>query len=173
LRVLLSLILVLIISGCGYTPSSKFAREVMGEKISTSIHISAQDPENTVIIKDAVDEAIIEVFHASLRSRDESDTHLDISISDPSYSPIVFDKDGFIIGYKMSLSLSILRHHSGVTKHYLLNGTYDFTVSPNAVVTDQERFEAIKYSAAKAIRSFVAKVSAEGATAKRKSESKE
>jgi len=172
-KAFLSLVLLLALSGCGYTPSSKFAREVMGEKISTSIRISAQDPENTVIIKDAVDEAIIEVFHASLRSRDESDTHLEISISDPTYSPIVFDKDGFIIGYKMSLSLSILRYHSGVSKHYLLNGTYDFSVSPNAVITDQERFEAIKYSAAKAINSFVAKVSAEGATAKKKSESKE
>jgi len=173
LRILLSLILVLIISGCGYTPSSKFAREVLGEKISTSIRISTQDPENTVIIKDAVDEAIIEVFHASLRNRDESDTHLEISISSPSYSPIVYDKDGYIIGYQMSLSLHIVRQHSGVSKSYALRGTYDFSVSPNAVVTDQERFEAIKFSAAKAIRSFVAKVSAEGATAKRKSESKE
>ncbi|MCK9491483.1 MAG: hypothetical protein M0Q24_05285 [Sulfurimonas sp.] len=173
MRILLPFILLLVISGCGYTPSSKFAREVMGEKISTSISISAQDPENTVIIKDAVDEAIIEVFHASLRSRDESDTHLEISISNPTYSPLVYDKDGFIIGYKMRLNLNILRHHSGVSKRYSLNGTYDFSVSPNAVVTDQERFEAIKFSAAKAIRSFVAKVSAEGAAAKKKSESKE
>jgi len=141
----------------------------MGEKISTNIRISAQDPENTVIIKDAVDEAIIEVFHASLRSRDESDTHLEISISNPLYTPIVYDNDGFIVGYKMSLNLNILRHHSGVTKSYSLNGTYDFAVSPNAVITDQERFEAIKYSAAKAIRSFVAKVSAEGAAAQKKS----
>lgn len=173
MKAFLSLVLLLALSGCGYTPSSKFAREVMGEKISTSIRISAQDPENTVIIKDAVDEAIIEVFHASLRSRDESDTHLEISISNPTYSPLVYDKDGFIIGYKMRLNLNILRHHSGVSKSYSLSGTYDFSVSPNAVVTDQERFEAIKFSAAKAIRSFVAKVSAEGATAKKKSESKE
>ncbi|EQB39880.1 hypothetical protein M947_04685 [Sulfurimonas hongkongensis] len=172
MRVILSLILVLTISGCGYTPSSKFARTVMGEKISTSIRISAQDPENTVLIKDAVDEAIIEVFHASLRSRDESDTHLDISISNPIYVPIVYDKDGFVIGYKMSLNLNIIRHHSGVSKSYSHSGTYDFAVSPNAVVTDQERFEAIKFSAAKAIESFVAKVSAEGATAQKKSKSK-
>lgn len=173
MRILLPLILILALSGCGYTPSSKFARAVLGEKISTSITISALDPENTVIIKDAVDEAIIEVFHAALRGRDESDTHLDISISNPSYSPIVYDKDGFVIGYKMSLSLVISRHHSGVTKVYSLSGTYDFSVSPNAVVTDQERFEAIKFSATKAIRSFVAKVSAEGAIAKKKSEPKE
>ena len=173
MRVILSLILILAINGCGYTPSSKFARSVMGEKISTSIRVSTLDPENTVIIKDAIDEAIIEMFHASLRSRDESDTHLEISISDPVYTPIVYDNDGFIIGYKMSLYLNIIRHHSGVSKRYSLNGTYDFSVSPNAVVTDQERFDAIKFSATKAIQSFVARVSADGAAAKRKSEIKE
>jgi len=172
-RAILSLILILTISGCGYTPSSKFARLVMGDKISTNIRISTQDPENTVIIKDAIDEVIIEVFHVSLRSRDESDTHLEISISDPLYTPVVYDNDGFITGYKMSLNLNIIRHHSGVSKSYSLNGTYDFSVSPNAVITDQERFEAIKFSATKAIRSFVAKVSADGAAAKRKSEIKE
>ncbi len=136
----------------------------MGDKISTSIVISAQDPENTVIIKDAVDEALIEIFHASLYDRATSDTHLVLSIANPSYAPIVYDKDGFVVGYRMSVSLSIV---SGVAKKYSASGTYDFTVAPNAVVTDQERFEAIRFSALKAISSFVAQVSAEGARKKR------
>ena len=68
-KVLLSIFILLIISACGYKPSSKFSRAVLGEKISTSVIISSQDPENTVIIKDAVDSAIIEVFHASLTQK--------------------------------------------------------------------------------------------------------
>jgi len=167
LKVVLSLILVLGLASCGYKPSSKFSRDIMGEKISTSVRISAQDPENTVIIKDAVDEAIIEVFHASLVDRANSQTHLNLSISNPSYSPIVYDSDGFVIGYRMNVSLNIARYHDGVTKSYSVKGTHDFTVAPNAIVTDQQRFDAIRFSAAKAIRSFVAKVSAEGARAKK------
>lgn len=167
MKVVLSLILVLGLASCGYKPSSKFSRDIMGEKISTSVRISAQDPENTVIIKDAVDEAIIEVFHASLVDRANSQTHLNLSISNPSYSPIVYDSDGFVIGYRMNVSLNIARYHDGVTKSYSVKGTHDFTVAPNAIVTDQQRFDAIRFSAAKAIRSFVAKVSAEGARAKK------
>jgi outer membrane lipopolysaccharide assembly protein LptE/RlpB len=167
LKVVLALILVLGLVSCGYKPSSKFSRDIMGEKISTSVRISAQDPENTVIIKDAVDEAIIEVFHASLVDRANSQTHLNLSISNPSYSPIVYDSDGFVIGYRMNVSLNIARYHDGVTKSYSVKGTHDFTVAPNAIVTDQQRFDAIRFSAAKAIRSFVAKVSAEGARAKK------
>lgn len=167
MKVVLALILVLGLVSCGYKPSSKFSRDIMGEKISTSVRISAQDPENTVIIKDAVDEAIIEVFHASLVDRANSQTHLNLSISNPSYSPIVYDSDGFVIGYRMNVSLNIARYHDGVTKSYSVKGTHDFTVAPNAIVTDQQRFDAIRFSAAKAIRSFVAKVSAEGARAKK------
>ena len=167
MKVVLALILVLGLASCGYKPSSKFSRDIMGEKISTSVRISAQDPENTVIIKDAVDEAIIEVFHASLVDRANSQTHLNLSLSNPSYSPIVYDSDGFVIGYRMNVSLNIARYHDGVTKSYSVKGTHDFTVAPNAIVTDQQRFDAIRFSAAKAIRSFVAKVSAEGARAKK------
>ena len=167
MKLLLALLILLGFVSCGYKPSSKFARDVIGEKISTSITISAQDPENTVIIKDAVDEAIIEVFHASLHNRATSDTHLVMSIANPSYTPVVYDNDGYVIGYRMRVSLSIIRHHSGVSKSYNAKGTHDFAVAPNAVVTDQERFEAIRFSASKAIRSFVAQVSAEGARAKK------
>jgi len=167
LKISVLLILVFSFSACGYKPSAKYTRAVVGEKISTSITISAHDPENTVIIKDAVDEAIIEVFHASLVDRANSQTHLNLSISNPSYSPIVYDSDGFVIGYRMNVSLNIARYHDGVTKSYSVKGTHDFTVAPNAIVTDQQRFDAIRFSAAKAIRSFVAKVSAEGARAKK------
>jgi hypothetical protein len=163
----LSLLIVLNFLSCGYKPSSKFARNIIGETISTNIIISAQDPENTVIIKDAVDEAIIEVFHASLRDKASSDTHLVLSIVTPTYVPIVYDEHGFVIGYRMNITLHIQRYHDGVEKKYHANGTYDFAVEPNAIVTDQERFEAIRFSAAKAIRSFVAQVSAEGARAKK------
>ncbi|MDD2567893.1 MAG: LPS assembly lipoprotein LptE [Thiovulaceae bacterium] len=151
-----------LLAGCGYKPSSKFSREVIGEKISTSVTISSLDPENTVIIKDAIDEAIIQTFRASLVSKEESDSHLVLSISNPTYSPIQYNEDGYVIGYRMSLSLHITKIGNGISKNYATRGTYDFSVLPNAIVTDKERFDAIRQSAAKAIAAFVAQVSAEG-----------
>jgi len=41
-------------------------------------------------------------------------------------------------------------------------GNYDFAIEPNAVITDQERFDAINFSAQKAINSFIAQIAAEG-----------
>ena len=153
---------VILLNACGYKPSSKYAREVLGRKISTGVVISSQDPENTVVIKDAVDAALVEIFHTSLTTLQYADTHLTIELDPPSYTPIQYNADGFVIAYRATIVLRITRESKNIKKHYVSQGTYDFSVLPNAVFTDQERFEAIKYGSAKAISSFIAQVSAEG-----------
>lgn len=164
---LLLVILTLVsIVGCGYKPSSKYAKEILGNKISTSIVISQTDPENSVIVKDAVDKAVIEVFHASLVEKRYATTHLVINMSTPSYAPLQYDNDGFIISYRATITLMISRESENLKKNYTSRGTYDFSVVPNSVLTDQERFDAIKFSSFKAISAFVAQVSAEGAQVK-------
>ena len=159
-------IIISLLSACGYKPSSKYAREVLGKRISTDVVISAQDPENTVVIKDAVDTALVEVFHTSLTTYDFADTHLVITLNPPTYTPIQYNADGFVIAYRATITLGITRESKNIKKHYSAQGTYDFAVSPNAVLTDQERFDAIKFGSAKAISSFIAQVSAEGSKIK-------
>jgi len=149
-------------SGCGYKPSSTYSRVVVGDKISTSVIISAQDPENTVLIKDAVDRAVIEIFRASLVDRKFATTHLTFSILALTYTPIQYDQDGFVVGYRATITLAIARESKDMKKSYKATGTYDFAITANAVITDQERFDAIKFSSQKAISSFLAQISAEG-----------
>lgn len=173
MKLIAFVLIVVVLTGCGYKPSAKFSRAVIGEKISTSVHISLIDPENTVIIKDALDSAIINVFHASLVPKDLSQTHLTLGLSNPSYSPIQYDADGFIVAYRTTINLTILRETANVSKNYNVKGTYDFSVTPNAVITDKERFDAIKFSSEKAIKAFIAQLSAEGARTKKESINKE
>jgi len=161
-KILFLTLVIVIFSSCGYKPSAKYSRAIIGEKISTSVHISAHDPENTVLLKDSVDSAIMEVFHASLTSKKYSQTHLYLSISNPRYTPLQYDKDGFVISYRASITLKIKRENKKSMKRYTARGNYDFSVVANAVISDQERFDAIRYSTAKALRSFMAQVSAEG-----------
>ena len=165
-KYLLLVVFLFELSGCGHKPSAKFAREVVGKKISTSIVISQEDPENSVLVKDSVDKAIVEVFHASLVDKRYSATHLKLDMSVPSYTPLQYDNNGFVIAYRATITLNITRESKNLKKNYTAIGTYDFSVSPNSVLTDQERFDAIKFSSFKAISAFVAQVSAEGSQVK-------
>lgn len=167
------IVLIVLLGGCGYIPSAKYSRAVVGDSISTSVVISLVDPENSVIIKDALDSAIIKVFHASLTAKAYSQTHLKVSLSNPSYTPVQYDGDGFVISYRTRVSLRIQRTTNDEVKAYNTYGTYDFNITPNAIISDKQRFDAIKFSSIKAINSFVTQISAEGARAQRELKSKE
>ena len=170
MKVVSLVLIMLLFSACGYTPSAKFSRDVVGEKVSTSIIVSSVDPENTVIIKDAMDAAIIEVFHASLTSKSLAKTHLVVNLSDPVYAPVQYDAQGFVVGYRAYTTIFVTRSTGESNKKYTAKGTYDFDVTPNSVITDKQRFNAIKFSSVKAIRAFVSQVSAEGARENNKKE---
>jgi hypothetical protein len=158
---------VTLLSGCGYTPSSKFARQVVGESVSTQVIISAVDPQNTVLIKDAIDSAVIQSFQNSLTDKAHATTNLKITLSGVTYTPTQYDSNGYIIGYRAVIKLRITSEHEGIVKQYNVTGNYDFSIEANAIISDQLRFNAIQNGATKAITAFVAQVSAQGARDKK------
>jgi hypothetical protein len=160
------LLLLVFINGCGYKPSSHYAKQVVDEKVSTQILISMQDPENTVLIKDAVNEAVVTKFKASLVDEKNSDTHLRIAISKIRFSPLQYNLEGYIVTYRTYIVLQILRTKDNESQTYISNGVYDFAIEPNAIISDKARFQAIKQSAQKAIDSFIAAVASQGAMKK-------
>jgi hypothetical protein len=156
-------LLFMLLAGCGYRPSAHYAKDVIGETVSTQVVISMTDPENTVIIKDAMDEAVIMRFRSSLRDRAHAQTHLQIALRSVSFSPLQYNANGYIVSYRTKIVLEVVRKRGAYTKKYVAKGTYDFAIDPNAIISDQQRFEAIKQSSAKALDSFVSQVAAEGA----------
>ena len=153
----------ILLSGCGYKPSSHYAKNVMGEKVSTQVLISLEDPENTVLIKDAIDSAVIMRFRSSLTDRASAVTHLQIMLQSVSLDePLQYNEKGLVTSYRTKVTLQILRTTDGFAKTYHVTGVYDFAIEPNAIISDQARFEAIRYSAEKAMDSFIAQVAAEG-----------
>jgi translation initiation factor 6 (eIF-6) len=154
------------LTGCGYKPSSYETQKVMGESVSTEVIISMTDPENTVVLKDALDEAVIRRFQTALRHRHSAETHLKIELRNVVFSALQFDRNGYIVAYRTTINLVITRETKDLTKRYNAVGNYDFTISQNAIITDQQRYEAIQKSATKALDSFIAQVAAEGSRQK-------
>jgi len=161
MKFLISLI-VLMMAGCGYSPASHYAQKVVGESVSTEVVISMEDPQNTVIIKDAVDTAVITKFRTSLVSRELSKTHLKFAITSVGMTPLRYDINGYVITYRTTVAMGIERISIEDRARYNVSGVYDFDIEPNAIVSDQARFEAIRQGAQKGIDIFVAQVAAQG-----------
>lgn len=157
------LIALMLMAGCGYFPASHYAQKVVGESVSTEVVISMEDPQNTVIIKDAVDTAVITKFRTSLVARGLSKTHLKFTITSVGLTPLRYDTNGYVITYRTTVAMGIDRTSIENRAHYNVSGVYDFDIEPNAIVSDQARFEAIRQGAQKGIDNFVAQIAAQGA----------
>lgn len=153
---------MMMFAGCGYTSAAHYAQSVVGESVSTEVLISAEDPQNTVIIKDAVDTAVITKFRTPLTSKNASQTHLKIQIASVIFSPLRYDTNGYVVTYRTTVSMKVNRSTLGKSKEYSTSGMYDFDIEPNAIISDQARFGAISLSAQKAIDAFIAQIVAEG-----------
>ena len=149
-------------AGCGYRPTSHYIKPVVLESVSTHIVISMRDPDNTVLLKDALNEAVVNRFRTQLTDRAHSKTHLTIALRDTKFIPIRYDTNGYIIAYRAMIMLDIDRETEGETRRYQTKGSYQFTIEPNAIISDYVRFEAIRYGSEKALDSFVAMIASEG-----------
>ena len=156
------IIATIVFTGCGYVSAAHYAQSVVGESVSTEVLISAEDPQNTVLIKDAVDTAVITKFRTSLTSKNASKTHLKIQILSVSFTPLRYDVNGYVVTYRTIVSMGINRTTLDKSKGYSTWGVYDFDIEPNAIISDQARFNAIGLSAQKAIDAFIAQIAAEG-----------
>lgn len=150
------------LAGCGYQPASHYTKNVLGESVSTEVVISMEDPQNTVIIKDAIDTAVITKFRASLVSKSESKTHLKIAIGSVGFTPLRYDINGYVVTYRTTVNMVITRSRDGKSSNYATHGMYDFDIEPNAIVSDQARFEAIRQGGQKALDAFVAQIAGQG-----------
>jgi hypothetical protein len=149
-------------SGCGYAPASHYAKIVVGKSVSTEVVIRAEDPQNTVIIKDAVDMAIITKFRTALVSREVAETHLKFQISSVIFTPLRYDMNGYVITYRTTVTMNIERTSATEKKNYGVTGMYDFNIEPNAIISDQARFDAIAFASQKAVDGFIAQVASQG-----------
>ncbi len=156
---ILSSLLIFVFIGCGYKPSVEYTRKVLGERIHVNVSISRKDPKNSVLIKDAVNEAVVGRFGSKLSDEKSADTNLDVTIGSTSFTPTAYDADGYVISYKAKVTLkTIYKTKNGLTKSFNTSGEYDFPIEANSVISDTKRFEAIKYASMDAINEIISKI---------------
>ncbi|MDR1460179.1 MAG: LPS assembly lipoprotein LptE [Campylobacteraceae bacterium] len=157
---LLSLLLLI---GCGYKPSAHFAKSVLGDRVYIYVAMSREDPQNTVLIKDAVSSAFIDKFGSQIVAKEFADTLLSITFQSITFRPLVYDKNGYVISYKTIANLKIdYELFSGEKGTVVTSGDYDFPIAADSIISDTKRFEAIRYASEDAIDEFTATVALKG-----------
>ncbi|WP_300364668.1 LPS assembly lipoprotein LptE [Hydrogenimonas sp.] len=150
------------LAGCGYKPTTAYTQKVLSGKIYTDVEVYLRDPENAVLVKDALNEAIVSRFGANIADKDDATTVLHVKFNNVDFTPIQYDTNGYAIYYRAKVSLEI-RYDSPVDSGTeTVSGFYDFPIQPRAIISDALRFQAIKKGSGKALDAFVSRITLRG-----------
>lgn len=164
MRFLASILALFILAGCGYRPITHYTKEVLGERIYVDMAVSLRDPENTVLIKDALSDAVMTRFRGRLASKDGAESTIKVVLGSVVFSSLADTKDGFTSFYRASVSLGFTyEDKNGKTHSFSTSGRHDFSVDDSSILTDSKRFEAIRIASIQAIDQFISHITMEGA----------
>jgi len=157
------ILIVALFAGCGYRPAAQVTQSVLGENVFIDVTINVQDPKNSVLIKDALKEAMIGRLGRNVVSKEEAQTQLYGTLGSVGFSATVYDQDGYVTAYKARVSLTIVTvFETGERETVRASGEYDFTIEANSVISDARRFEAIKNASVDALDEYIAAISIRG-----------
>lgn len=146
--------------GCGYKPATVYTSLILGDNIYVNVTPDIKEPRNTLYIKDAFREVVLYRLNAQIaNNQKEANTILNVKLDSIDFAPIQYDKQGYTVAYKATVKLNI--EYKTTTKQGLVksDGTFDFPVDSNSIISENKKNEAIKIASTKAITKFISKMS--------------
>lgn len=158
---LIAFILSAFFTGCGYRPASHYAKKEIAGKIYVNLEVNLSDPKNSVLIKDALNELLVNKLNAKLvHTEEEADTLMNISLGSVGLSEQSYGDDGYAKLYRAGVSIAVDYQKKGKSKQSLsVSGYYDFSIDDgSSTISETKRFEAIKTASSKALDEVISKL---------------
>ncbi|MEA3553364.1 MAG: hypothetical protein U9R39_03045 [Campylobacterota bacterium] len=163
--------LAILLSGCGYKPSSYYAKNEIVGKVFVDSKINIGSSENSIIIKDAMNEMVINRFNGTLVDKQsEADTIVIVKLLSANNSAIATDDYGYTKMYRMTVKINIQYKKSVSTKGYksiTVSNYYDYSVVipdilnsdiVDTISTDRKKEEAKKLASINALSDIFSKI---------------
>ena len=171
MRKILTVFCLIFLIGCGYKPISKIAKETIEGSVFVDVTMSKTDPQNTVAIKDAIRQGIVQRLGMSLTDRSSAQSHIVAAIKSLSFTELSYDQYGYISSYRANLVVNFktkLKNGEIFSKDCV--GDYDFRVSrlvknsydTSSIISDKDRYDAIENASAQAFDEFVSALAIKG-----------
>ncbi len=166
MKKILIIILLFGFIGCGYRPSATITPKTIGDKVYTEVDVSLSDPENAVLIKDALNSALLNRLKSNITTRDRADSTIKVLYNSIKFYPLQYNKNGYVVYYQADINLKFQFIKDNKIREKIITGRYSFPIRPSAIISTSLRFEAIKKGSIKALDQFIAYLSSLGALEK-------
>lgn len=158
-----ALFFALFITACGYIPTSKLASTLFGEKIYVNVELSLQDPKSSVFVADTLREMISSKLRKQLASKQEANDIINVRMNNLEFIPLIYDKNGYVVKYKARLNLDFnVVFKDGTSQSFSTRGSHNFDISPNSIISDKVRTNAIRNASSEAFDEFISVIAIKG-----------
>ena len=162
LKFFLQLSFFIFLVGCGYKPSSTYQTNIVGDNINPIVKIDVKSPQETVFLKDALNDAVYTIFGSNIDKKNPNTT-INLVLVSSSLDPLDYDKNGFPVLYRSEVSLqAYVTDKKNKKRIYLVSGTYDFSISSNSVINNQIQLDSFKKASVNALNKLLALITKDG-----------
>lgn len=160
ITVLFFIFTIFIFTGCGYKPTAYYAKSAISGDVYVNIDMNVDNSSNSVIVKDAINEMILNKFEANITNyRQNADTYVGVKLLDVSYKAISSDNDGYVNTYRTTVTIEMTYKKRDKEQIKLsVSNYYDYSVDTDSVVTEQNKQESIRLAASKALSDIFSKI---------------
>ena len=153
---------ILFLTACGYKPSSQYTKKIIGERVYTEVEVSFSDPENAVLIKDALNKALYSRLKSKATRKKHADSSIYVVYDNIRFVPLQYDKNGYIVYYQAYTTVGFTFLKGKIKEEKSIVGRYEFPIRPSAIISNDLRLKAIEKGSLKALDQFIAYLSAKG-----------
>ena len=151
-----------IFNGCGYKPTTYYAKKELSGNVFVKLYIDLKDPRNAVVVKDSMNQLLVQKLGVKL-VYDETlaDVVMNLKINSVSMSVLQYDSEGYNQVYKAIVNILVSytkKSKKGVTT-FTVSGENDFSVGDDDdTITDSIRYDAIKEASNEALDEVLSKI---------------
>lgn len=153
------------ISGCGYKPTTHYAKKELSGKVFVKLLIDLKDPRNSVLIKDAMNQLLIQKLDSKLvYDEAQADTIMNIKINSVSMTTLQYDSSGYNSLYRAKVIINVKynKKAENISRNFTVSGENDFSVDSSDddddTITDTKRYDAIKSASDDALDEVLSKI---------------
>lgn len=154
-------IALIMISACGYKPSSHVIKNVFSDSVYVKVIVDRVEPENAPFVRDEMNRMVYTRFKGRVVSKEEAQSQIRISYAGSTFTPLAY-ANGYVTRYMVNVRVrfNMLTKDGRIIKD--IASTVESDIEASSLASSALRTEALRKGLEKAMDEFLAYVSAKG-----------
>ena len=158
-------IILFLVVGCGYKPSSYYAKKELNSNIYIDTKIDIKNSEGSVLTKDIMNNIVLGKLNANIvDDKSKADFLLLVYLKNVDTKSLQTDNQGYVLVKRVTVTINV-EYRKNIThsqKTTITTTNYaDYLVSDDSIVTEKYKIDAITSAVSKSLSNIFSKIAIE------------